>query len=73
MHIACSDSGPCRNVTLSGVQLLPAQGKTLLMPFCWEAYGSSTHTGSTLPSVSCLLNGLPKKIAQFEVDHHYQC
>lgn len=73
MHIACSDSVPCRNVTLSGVQLLPAQGKSLLKPFCWEAYGSSTHTSSTLPSVSCLLNGFPKKIAQFDVDHHYQC
>jgi len=74
VHIACSDSVPCRNVTLSGVQLRPAQGKSLLKPFCWEAYGSIyTHPSSTLPPVSCLLNGPPKKIAKFDVDHHSQC
>ncbi|CAO2837638.1 unnamed protein product [Amaranthus hypochondriacus] len=65
VKLECSDSVPCTNITISGLDLLPA-GPTSLMashkhkldPFCWNAYGSSAGEFTT-PPVDCLLEGLP--------------
>ncbi|KAF2325004.1 hypothetical protein GH714_022189 [Hevea brasiliensis] len=57
MHFACSDSVPCTNLTLSDVELLPAQGDLVLDPFCWNAYGELQTL--TIPPVSCLIEGAP--------------
>ncbi|XP_014513040.1 polygalacturonase At1g48100 [Vigna radiata var. radiata] len=67
MHFACSDSVPCTNLTLSDIELLPAQGDIVLDPYCWSAYGSSETL--TIPPVSCLLEGLPQSISGNDVDH----
>lgn len=58
MRFACSDSVPCTNLTLSDVELLPAQGDIVLDPFCWNAYGDLQTL--TIPPVSCLLEGTPQ-------------
>lgn len=65
VHLACSDSVPCTNITLSGLELLPAEAASLatgykhrVEPFCWNAYGSNVGDLTT-PPVYCLLEGLP--------------
>ncbi|KAJ8899008.1 hypothetical protein K2173_008831 [Erythroxylum novogranatense] len=58
MHFACSDSIPCTNLTLSDVELLPAQGYLVLDPYCWNAYGELQTL--TIPPVSCLMEGAPR-------------
>ncbi|KAK6260381.1 Glycoside hydrolase [Theobroma cacao] len=60
MHFACSDSVPCTNITLSDIELLPAQGDIVLDPFCWNAYGDLETL--TIPPVSCLMAGIPRSI-----------
>ncbi|XP_022759654.1 polygalacturonase At1g48100 [Durio zibethinus] len=60
MHFACSDSVPCTNITLSDIELLPAQGDIVLDPFCWNAYGDLETL--TIPPVSCLMEGIPRSI-----------
>ncbi|XP_022992012.1 polygalacturonase At1g48100 [Cucurbita maxima] len=60
MHLACSDAVPCTNLTLSEIELLPAQGDIVLDPFCWNAYGDLQTL--TIPPVSCLQEGLPSSI-----------
>ncbi|OMO82216.1 Glycoside hydrolase, family 28 [Corchorus olitorius] len=60
MHFGCSDSVPCTNITLSDVELLPAQGDLVLDPFCWNAYGELETL--TIPPVSCLMEGIPRSI-----------
>ncbi|XP_010270902.1 PREDICTED: polygalacturonase At1g48100 [Nelumbo nucifera] len=67
MHFACSDSVPCTNLTLSDVELLPAQGEFVLDPFCWNAYGASETL--TIPPVSCLLDGIPRSILENDIEH----
>ncbi|XAR61456.1 Polygalacturonase [Bertholletia excelsa] len=62
MRFACSDSVPCTNITLSNVELLPAQGEMVLDPFCWNAYGDLQTL--TIPPVSCLLEGFPRSIVE---------
>ncbi|KAJ8447115.1 hypothetical protein Cgig2_022844 [Carnegiea gigantea] len=66
VHLACSDSVPCTNITLSGLELVPAaqdpglghkHGKKVMEPLCWNAYGSSMEEST--PPVYCLLEGLP--------------
>ncbi|KAK7269573.1 hypothetical protein RIF29_22305 [Crotalaria pallida] len=57
MHFACSDYVPCTNLTLSDIELLPAQGDMVLDPFCWNAYGNLITL--TIPPVSCLIEGIP--------------
>ncbi|XP_027102502.1 polygalacturonase At1g48100 [Coffea arabica] len=57
MRLACSDSVPCTNLTLSDVELFPAQGQNILDPYCWNAYGSLKTL--TIPPVFCLLEGYP--------------
>lgn len=70
-HIACSDSVPCRNVTLSGVHLRPAGGMSRPKPFCWKAYVSAN--ASTLAPFNCLMKGLPKRLSVFDDDKSYKC
>lgn len=67
MHFACSDSIPCTNLTLSDIELLPAQGDMLNDPFCWNAYGNSETL--TIPPVFCLLDGIPQSIPANDIDH----
>ncbi|KAL3604387.1 hypothetical protein D5086_005246 [Populus alba] len=54
MHFACSDSLPCTNITLSDVELLPAEGYSVLDPYCWNAIWSFTNPNY---SSSFLLDG----------------
>ncbi|KAK9735702.1 hypothetical protein RND81_04G221100 [Saponaria officinalis] len=66
VHLGCSDSVPCTNITISGLELQPAlvpspsssyQYAHSIEPFCWSAYGSLCEL--TIPPVHCLLVGLP--------------
>lgn len=57
MHFGCSDSVPCRNITLSEVELLPSEGEMMMDAFCWNVYGQIETM--TIPPVSCLLDGDP--------------
>lgn len=66
MRFACSDAVPCTNLTLSEVELLPAQGVYVTDPVCWNAYG--TMETLTIPPAVCLLEGSPEKIVQSEVE-----
>jgi len=66
MRFACSDSVPCTNLTLSDVELLPAQGDIVLDPLCWNAYGDLPTL--TIPPVSCLLEGTPQPILTKDID-----
>ncbi|CAI9101350.1 OLC1v1038651C1 [Oldenlandia corymbosa var. corymbosa] len=61
MHLACSDSSPCTNITMSEVELYPAQGVKFLDAFCWKAYGALKTL--TIPPVYCLLEGIPDSLA----------
>ncbi|KAG8663627.1 polygalacturonase At1g48100 [Manihot esculenta] len=67
MHFACSDTVPCTNLTLSDVELLPAQGDLVLDPFCWNAYGKLQTL--TIPPVSCLMDGAPRSMLDNDMDH----
>ncbi|XP_010276517.1 PREDICTED: polygalacturonase At1g48100-like [Nelumbo nucifera] len=62
IHFACSDTVACTNITLSEVELLPAEGELVDDPFCWNAYG--TQQTATIPPISCLLDGEPQSIAE---------
>lgn len=57
VHLGCSDSVPCTNLTFSDVELMPSQGHNMLTPFCWNAYGNLQTL--TIPPVFCLLDGNP--------------
>ncbi|XP_059311039.1 polygalacturonase At1g48100-like [Lycium ferocissimum] len=60
MHFACSDTIPCTNITLSDIELLPAQGDLVLDPFCWNAYGGQETLN--IPPIFCLLEGTPPAV-----------
>ncbi|KAM0827514.1 hypothetical protein ACQ4PT_068139 [Festuca glaucescens] len=60
IHFGCSDAVPCTNITLSGVELLPASGDTVDNPFCWNVYGNATTP--TVPPVACLMEGVPRNV-----------
>ncbi|KAM7277527.1 hypothetical protein ACFE04_004661 [Oxalis oulophora] len=62
IHFGCSDSVPCTNLTLSEVELLPAKGRVVGNPFCWNAYGNTQTV--TIPPVYCLMGGYPPLIMQ---------
>ncbi|XAR49240.1 Polygalacturonase [Bertholletia excelsa] len=64
MHLACSETVPCTNLTFSDIELLPAQGQVLLSPFCWNAYGFVTTL--TIPPVFCLSEGFPQSVPQID-------
>ncbi|KAF3452368.1 hypothetical protein FNV43_RR02801 [Rhamnella rubrinervis] len=65
VHFACSDSVPCTNLTLSGVELLPVSGQ-FRQPTCWNAYG--TTQSQIIPPVLCLLGGSPLVMPQTQFD-----
>lgn len=67
MHFACSDAVPCSNLTLSDIELLPAQGDMVLDPYCWNAYGDLQTV--TIPPVSCLLEGIPQSMLGNDMGH----
>lgn len=68
LHLACSDALPCTNITLSDVDLLPANGgkHIVLDPFCWNAYGALKTL--TIPPVFCLLRGNPESFPENYAD-----
>ncbi|KAK3014141.1 hypothetical protein RJ639_008482 [Escallonia herrerae] len=56
VHFACSDSLPCKGVTLNTIELKPQQeNKPSSEPFCWKTYGE-LQTRPT-PPIDCLLVG----------------
>lgn len=60
VHFACSDSLPCSGVTLTTIQLKPAQEVSQSNgPFCWETYGQLKT--NTIPPIDCLQRGKPSK------------
>ncbi|GAB4859039.1 hypothetical protein Ancab_010507 [Ancistrocladus abbreviatus] len=61
IHFACSDTVPCTNITMSEVELLPAQGQLVDDPFCWNAYGAQQTP--TIPPIDCLLDGFPQSLS----------
>ncbi|KAK7397002.1 hypothetical protein VNO78_18166 [Psophocarpus tetragonolobus] len=65
MRFACSDSVPCTNLTLSDIELLPAEGDIVNDPFCWNAYGDLETL--TIPPVSCLQEGTPQSVLNFDI------
>ncbi|PKA65673.1 Polygalacturonase [Apostasia shenzhenica] len=69
IHLGCSDAVPCTNITLSEVELLPAQGNLILDPFCWNAYGVLQTL--TMPPVTCLRKGSPRSIMSYEASMCY--
>ncbi|XP_073270893.1 polygalacturonase At1g48100-like [Primulina huaijiensis] len=66
MRLACSDSIPCTNISISDIELFPAQGQRFLDPFCWNAYGDIKTI--TVPPVFCLLEGSPLSLPANDVD-----
>ncbi|AQK91442.1 polygalacturonase At1g48100 [Zea mays] len=64
IRLACSDAVACTDITMSGVELLPASGggaRALLAdPYCWNAYGVMETL--TLPPVYCLQEGRPESL-----------
>ncbi|ONM31885.1 Polygalacturonase [Zea mays] len=63
IRLACSDAVACTDITMSGVELLPAggdDGALLADPYCWNAYGVMETL--TLPPVYCLLEGSPESL-----------
>lgn len=65
IHFACSDSVPCTNITMSEVELLPAQGELVDDPFCWNAYGIQETL--TIPPIDCLQEGMPLELEETAV------
>ncbi|GMH08714.1 hypothetical protein Nepgr_010554 [Nepenthes gracilis] len=61
IHFACSDTVPCTNITMSEVELLPAEGELVDDPFCWNAYGAQQTL--TIPPIDCLLDGIPQTLS----------
>ncbi|EPS63155.1 hypothetical protein M569_11631, partial [Genlisea aurea] len=63
MHFGCSDSVPCTNVTLSDIELFPAEGSLVSDPFCWNVYGQIETP--TVPPVNCVSEGCPRSFADY--------
>ncbi|CAL1407762.1 unnamed protein product [Linum trigynum] len=69
MHLACSDSVPCRDLKLSDIVLVPgaADGRVgEKNPFCWNAYGANQTL--IVPPVSCLMGGSPDLMMDLKDD-----
>ncbi|TVU24227.1 hypothetical protein EJB05_26648, partial [Eragrostis curvula] len=65
IRLACSDAVACTDITMSGVELVPAGGGVsgearLPDPFCWNAYGLMET--QTLPPLNCLQEGRPESL-----------
>lgn len=60
VHFACSDSFPCVDVQLSGIELKPVQLQYHMYdPFCWKAFG--LLNSPTVPPIDCLQIGKPAR------------
>ncbi|VVA13395.1 PREDICTED: polygalacturonase [Prunus dulcis] len=58
VHFACSDSLPCVDVTLNGIELKPVQEQYhMYEPFCWQTFGELRTP--TVPPIACLQIGKP--------------
>ncbi|OEL14705.1 Polygalacturonase [Dichanthelium oligosanthes] len=64
IRLACSDAVACTDITMTGVELLPAggggAGALLADPYCWNAYGVMETL--TMPPVYCLQEGRPESL-----------
>lgn len=59
VHFACSDTSPCSDISLTGVELKPLQEQYhMYQPFCWQTFGE-LYT-PTIPPIVCLQNGKPE-------------
>ncbi|KAF5932530.1 hypothetical protein HYC85_028701, partial [Camellia sinensis] len=53
VHLACSDSLPCIDVTLTDVELKPLQEQYHIYDvFCWQTFGELIYP--TIPLIDCL-------------------
>ena len=70
MHLACSDSIPCANISMGNVVTPSARTKGLMQDQCWNSYGKSSATVFP-PCLNCLETGnlLPKKDTNFNRTH----
>ncbi|KAK9079771.1 hypothetical protein SSX86_001444 [Deinandra increscens subsp. villosa] len=67
VHFACSDSMPCTDVHLNGINLKPVQERYHLYdPFCWKTFGELISP--TVPPVECLQIGKPSS-SHVQADH----
>lgn len=58
VHLACSDSHPCVDITLTDIELKPKQEKYHMYdPFCWQTYGELN--APTQPPIDCIQSGNP--------------
>lgn len=58
VHLACSDSKPCSEVTLTDINLKPIQEQYHMYdPYCWQSYGELYSP--TVPPIECLQVGKP--------------
>uniref|UniRef100_M1B1X1 Polygalacturonase n=2 Tax=Solanum TaxID=4107 RepID=M1B1X1_SOLTU len=70
VHLACSDSMPCQDVTMMNIQLKPIQERYHMYdPFCWQTFGE-LYT-PTQPPIECLQVGKPTS-NKIQADHD-QC
>ncbi|XP_071726412.1 polygalacturonase At1g48100-like [Rutidosis leptorrhynchoides] len=67
VHFACSDSMPCTDVNLNGINLKPVQERYHMYdPFCWKTFGELISPA--VPPVECLMIGKPSS-SHVQVDH----
>ncbi|KAI7979176.1 Polygalacturonase [Camellia lanceoleosa] len=58
VHLACSDSLPCMDVTLTDIELKPLQEQYHMYDvFCWQTFGELISP--TMPPIDCLKVGKP--------------
>ncbi|MFS8003382.1 putative endo-polygalacturonase [Helianthus anomalus] len=67
VHFACSDSMPCTDVHLNGINLKPIQERYHLYDaFCWKTFGQLLSPA--VPPVECLQVGKPSS-SHVQADH----
>ncbi|CAI9289020.1 unnamed protein product [Lactuca saligna] len=67
VHFACSDSMPCTDVNLNGINLKPIQERYHMYdPFCWKTFGELLSPA--VPPVECLQIGKPSS-SHVQADH----
>ncbi|KAI3522477.1 hypothetical protein L1887_00281 [Cichorium endivia] len=67
VHFACSDSMPCTDVNLNGINLKPVQERYHMYdPFCWKTFGELLSPA--VPPVECLQIGKPSS-SHVQADH----
>ncbi|KAD5317219.1 hypothetical protein E3N88_17165 [Mikania micrantha] len=66
LHLSCSDSKPCMDLSLSDIELNPKpNGHQMSKPFCWQAFGELN--APIVPEIDCLQEGRSSK----RLGHHY--